>query len=540
MKNNLKMPGNYYPIDKKCDYGNLVNKYVIDGHDAFYGYPLFIYGADGDIIRAAEKATDSYFEEKGSSSPAGKYSNSNKEYRTLGFTREGLPFPNPWFPPDYCVHGENNNDHELIDKIPVKLNSELEDSQKYWIQNPFEMKGNGNDKRKLSKNMPELKTGNVITVNKATADMINSWVRVDTFNIDNVRNATNDKKYFSNQVVNPPKSIKDHLEDYLAVISPPTDYSWGIGVAFYYLGPASKIQSRYSLFYLKPIKFGDDISAQFEDIPSSAEGEDDVVTVGVKVKSTFDKKLSNVGVKWQITKKTDGTVVPATYLGYSIAGEGNIPEIPSKDDPEKGERMLYASFKMPNSDVNVKFEINKDGKNPEEITLDNNSIEALIKVKYHIRQEFDLDYNILTRKVMFPLANGDIKAELSLPEGSWNGNATGTLGVNNEAPDLFKDFKDMNNDPVNEDETTIRRAPQIHTTFRRIDFGDDPQHGNYLSWPNPWEPKERAGDITFSGSVSRPYKYTYHSDDKDSEETGYGTANADFNSGINTTTASAL
>jgi hypothetical protein len=66
------------------------------------------------LYGTAKEATDSYFEGKGSSSPAGKYSNKNKEYRALGFSREGCPFPNPWFPPDYRGDFTNDNDSILV------------------------------------------------------------------------------------------------------------------------------------------------------------------------------------------------------------------------------------------------------------------------------------------------------------------------------------------------------------------------------------------------------------------------------------------
>ena len=98
----------YYKLT--CSYGNIANQYVTNGHGAFYNYPLMLYGT-------AQEATDSYFEGKGSSSPAGKYSNKNKEYRALGFTREGCPFPNPWFPPDYSGNFTNNNDSILVQKF---------------------------------------------------------------------------------------------------------------------------------------------------------------------------------------------------------------------------------------------------------------------------------------------------------------------------------------------------------------------------------------------------------------------------------------
>ena len=114
-------------------YGNIVKKYITDGHGAFHKYPLMLYGT-------AQDATNSYFEGKGSSSPAGKYSNKNKEYRALGFTLEGCPFPNPWFPPDYRGNFTNNDDSILIPKVPVEICTETNDSGRCWIKNHIELR----------------------------------------------------------------------------------------------------------------------------------------------------------------------------------------------------------------------------------------------------------------------------------------------------------------------------------------------------------------------------------------------------------------
>ena len=100
---------------KTCDFGDVIKRYIMDGHKAFYEYPIILYGSP-------EAATDSYFEGKASSSPAGKYSNLNKEYRTLGFTCEGCPFPNPFFPNDYYGNKINNDDSVLVEKPVGKIN----------------------------------------------------------------------------------------------------------------------------------------------------------------------------------------------------------------------------------------------------------------------------------------------------------------------------------------------------------------------------------------------------------------------------------
>ena len=48
-----------------------------------------------------------------------------------------------------------------------------------------------------------------------------------------------------------------------------------------------------------------------------------------------------------------------------------------------------------------------------------------------VEKNIDLDYNVLSRKIKFPLSDGDFVAKLTLPEGEWmwNGNASGSLTV---------------------------------------------------------------------------------------------------------------
>lgn len=58
----------YY--SQPCKYGSIIKEYITDGHGAFYGYPLILFGSP-------KASTDSYFKEKASSSPAGSYSKLN-------------------------------------------------------------------------------------------------------------------------------------------------------------------------------------------------------------------------------------------------------------------------------------------------------------------------------------------------------------------------------------------------------------------------------------------------------------------------------
>ena len=113
-----------------------------------------------------------------------------------------------------------------------------------------------------------------------------------------------------------------------------------------------------------PIKFtfysgesGEDLEVQFESLPSRAfEGND--VSVVVRVNSTFTTDLKNIPYKWQITRKDGKPLSNINFYGHVNGREGTIDEIKA----ERGESLLYATFEMPDSDVNIKFEINKDGK----------------------------------------------------------------------------------------------------------------------------------------------------------------------------------
>ncbi len=498
-------------------------KYVTDGLAVFHNKPLFLYGEP-------KESTEEYFEGKGSSSPAGKYSALNDEWRTLGFTMEACPFPNPWFPNDfYVVNGReviNNNDKFKVEKIPINLDEEYrDDSGRYWIKNPYILYADGKDIRGLSRAMPDGKSGTISqkTIDVGTAKMINSWVRTQNFRPDYM---LNDRKLLSKLVVNPPKSVKDNFEDYLAVLSPPTDNSWGIGVAFYYKWVDNGLTSRYSIFYLKPKSLlKNDLYAQFEYEPSYSALDKikpgDKVKLGVSIDSLSKIDLKGVGYKIKITKDNGGAIPYETELPTDIVMSGDKMDIPARWTK------FYISFAMPESPVNIEFSINEDGKSPEEDVLSNNKITTrFLPLKVWA---FDLKYNILTRKVKSPLEDFDIVAQLNLPKGSWAGNATGALGITNATADLLRDFSVKNNPEVNEASSTIARNPQIHTTYYRTDFGDNPQNDKWLNWSTPSQPKIRFGTVNYSGSVSRPYEYTNYCAEEDcGGHTGHDSATANF------------
>lgn len=436
--------------------------------------------------------------------PHGDYK--NNRYRYLGYTMSDSYFTNYLFPNDVTsIEGLWNRN---------------------WVENP---KSNP-----LTMNRVEVKGGDAFNNNPLYEESIRLGL-----------------KLISRK--NPDGSLLDFPDDklntrewhkYVHVYQPPTSVSWGCGIMFH--NPSGN-QINYLTVPMSPEGLRGDIDAQFEELPTSATA-GDRVQVSVVIKSTFNKSLTKAAgdaplFTWQITNKTTNTPISTvTYKGHSDKPSGNL-EIPAK-----GEMLLYAEFVMPNSDVNIKFEINKDGKMPAESVLDNNVLDSGDAIKavspINTTGAFDLDYNVLSKKVTFSLANGaDIVADLVAPRGSLYGNAWGSLNVNNETPDLYNaetfHAADKN---VTEPAGRIIKHPKISTTIYRKDATYDSSTGKYddptnSKWINTPNIKKRNGIISFNGTAYGRYEYydtRTNLDGSTYTERMTGTTSAAFNSGTDT------
>jgi len=90
----------------------------------------------------------------------------------------------------------------------------------------------------------------------------------------------------------------------------------------------------------------------------------------------------------------------------------------------------------------------EDGTNPEEDDLENNVASATIELveTFNNLEIINLPYDALSRDISFKLAGeNEIKAQLRLPRGSWDGNAKGELKVTNENNDLLHKFEVKDN-----------------------------------------------------------------------------------------------
>jgi len=298
--------------------------------------------------------------------------------------------------------------------------------------------------------------------------------------------------------------------------------------------------------FLYPLKFtfySDeypmDLSAHFETLPSSAvTGE--AVQVCVKVNSNFGLDLKDVPFKWEITK-SDGT--PLDEIKYS--GTSNLKEGTINISKQTQQAVFYADFTMPESDIKIKFDINKDGTSPVEKNLENNSINSGESIKLvdavNFIDKFDLDYNVLSRDISFPLIDGkEIKANLHLPKGEWISSAKGELNIDNSSAAIYNNFSTSSTN-VNEHNSKIILKPTINATLQRSDFNDNPPQKKYINLDNPYDPLIKTAKLTFDGSVSRRYKYTYNTSSIDEfgepeiiKKTEKTYTSASFNSGSDT------
>jgi hypothetical protein len=528
IKDNFKIP-NFFEEETKA--GREINKKLaVNGNEAFLNKPVLVYGTEKEGRKVATDWGNDDVEVK------------NGLSRAIGFSFYDLPYPNPGFE---TVERDRKVYKRWI-KYPWVLPTPVEKDIKKELSPDHPSDKNTTQWLKYQPNTPS-----------SQYSVMNQWIRRDDgtylFSPDSIEAYTGNRKFFNEYISDElPEGIKNNPEDYIYIIQPPTYDSWGVGVAFYYYGYSiDEVNnwSYYDYFRLKPFSLiGNDISASFESLPSSV-AEDNEVLVTINIKSNFKEDLYGTPLSSECNLQFPG----------DVEGQSGGVDIPAK----KG-AVLYASLKMPNNNVKVKFEINSDGKNPEEKNLYNNVIETTIKIVKNLKtnEGLELDYNILSRNVNFPLSKNSILAQLSLPTGRWNyswdGNATGSLGVNNNSPNLIRNFKVNNNPAVNEASTTITRSPDIDATYKRPDFGDDPLNGKYINGPTSIN---KSGNISFSGSVSRPYRWIeecggcrsststiYYADGTTGTYTSYycnghertSSVSADFNSGTNTTEVTAL
>lgn len=316
--------------------------------------------------------------------------------------------------------------------------------------------------------------------------------------------------------------------DYVHILQPPTFYSWGAGRIYIknkndditYLGiPIAPFVLQF-----------DDLSAYFENIPQN-KAVDETAVVRIRLNSSFEERIETDFI-WDIRTQS-GQRLDVSFEGqHKENSESGIIKIPSM-----GEQVLDAVFTMPDEAVEINFTLNETQKKPEETTYSNNFLSATIQPVKALPpnvQEFTLDYNVLSRKVNFDLNKGNaITAKLQLPGlpgARWEGNATGNLEVNNNAPDLFHDFTVTNNPAVDVAAELIERFPKITMEFIREDFGDDPLNRNWFKSPTAITKKE-DGSIGFNGEVNRAYSYLRKSCDECSPQRVHTSTSASFQAG---------
>ncbi|WP_265447174.1 Athe_2463 domain-containing protein [Acetivibrio straminisolvens] len=523
--------GDYF--DEKSYYKErpLNKKLAVSGNElkAFQGLPIFVYGS---IEEGANEGTK-YGNDR-------RVKDSDGDYRALGFSYIDEPYPNPDFD---------------IDEITYV---------RRWIREPWELPDS--DVKGITK---ELSPDDPRDTHKnqyleyepdkfaSTYSVIRQWVKNSkTFLPYMVEKNTGNRKFFNRCIEGPlPPGIAENPEDYIYIIQPPTYESWGVGIAFYYYGGTGpdnmskpNYYSYYQYFRYKPfILLADDIMPLFETMQSSAVPGTQV-QISVKIDSTFDKVLENVTYKWEITSGGK-PIENVIYLGKNTVDVGTVNLAADKtfsnmkveetggeegeEAEEKTEVMgapvLYASFTMPEGDVDIRFEVNTDESVIEyndihesenrkiyERDYSNNVITRTIKAVKPINTtgEATLDYNVLSKKINIPLPDKNgMTAELDLGNGWLVSNVSGKINVTNETPRLYNPFEVTGNIiPSGTRRDKITLNPEFSTTIHRKDVTydsatglyDNPEEKKYLDGPAM---KAKTGTVKAEGTANATRRY---------------------------------
>ena len=410
-----------------------------------------LYGPKSVFVYGTPAQADQWLVSKGLSA-AGSEGGGSGESRTLGFTHSSRPFPNP----NYVGYPEN-------------LYTEAG-----WI------------------NVRDIADGEW-----ADDANINAWLGVP--------GSLGRERFYYEEFENDAflayhSSLKDSgekISDIAYILQLPTKNSWGLAIMFHRVKwnegsghTAGSYSTLYSTALIKPY----DLQVMSEDLDA-----------GINCSASSAKVGENVSVVFSIGSSFIDTIT----AGYTITVDGIITT-GTIDIPPGKTTIPYSSVTMPKHDVTVKFSVNPDGTTPPERFLSNNTAEETIRFVEEIRKtgDIELDYNILERKVKFSI--GSTSAELSLPTSydsvGWVGNATGSLRVTNNTPDIYRNFSVTNNPAVNESSSLITRNPEIHTLLRRQDFGDTPLINSDTMPVERIEKLEKTGEVSASGSVSRAWE----------------------------------
>lgn len=302
--------------------------------------------------------------------------------------------------------------------------------------------------------------------------------------------------------------------DYLLIVVPPTDISWGLAWRF-------NGSNRTGKWFTIEIPIAPrnkaippcDLGVDYLVYRDSAEY-DETVTFEAEVSEEEDRKVDDLSYEWDV-RDVDGNPVNVDYGdGTSVSGRINL---------KKGKsRKFRMQFSMPMKDVVVSFKVNQD-KRIRESNYENNQAEIdPVTVKF-LEPElagnigtFDVDYDIYARRIQFNL--GNITAPF--PSKKWTSTGTANYDMRVDAETL-RDSSYSASRVVDSAPFTVN--PFITTHVYRDGIGDNP----YL---RAWLPNGEYSNneyVTMYGDAHRRYKYyTYNS--KGKRRTRYSTYYTSF------------
>ena len=257
--------------------------------------------------------------------------------------------------------------------------------------------------------------------------------------------------------------------DYIIVMIPPTDISWGLGLRFNANGGKYWTIDIPIAPYNMTERF--DLSTRYLTYAETANA-GDAVTFIAEVNSNIEEVTDGVSYRWSITDAGGNPVSGVSYGGHgsSASGTFSIDKYYTKQ--------FAASFTMPSSNVRVSFEVNGDKKYDETNYKNNRSIvDPVDPVTVRILQpappltegEVVLDYDIYSRDHESRLA--PMTAHFAARAYEGNGEAGISSWTNNSS--VLSNYNYENHFTVNSAPFTIN--PWYKGKLLRSGFGDNPE-----------------------------------------------------------------
>ena len=440
-----------------------------------------------------------------------------KEPRYLGRSISGQRFSNMFFPPD-----------STSSSTPIE--------EKKWIKKPW---GDEKVKNKHGVEMSLFQKKDKLTDPNYQKRLEKLIIKGIEFKIDKVAEEYKSGKISNNYFKSKNEGYKNMGDDLywfnrVAIIQPPTKYTWGMGIIYHESGGTIWYQD----MYIHPDTLVDlSMSLELEDsytVVVDEEDKDEYITItDVRINTALNTELT-FGAKGSKDVDVYVSDVEEFKVGFQknaenmttgneidIKVDGSIDGIKSMTEEEKINIFQIERGTSLETTVKIPKRVLKQGNNKVKltaeglITIKNEGTasavaEKIININYikPVRTNYVLDYDEYTKEILHPYNKGaEVEATLSeaSPFDRWIGSTNIRFNRTGEdASGVIIGSVDLLDVPKTSSSSSVSIIPKIKFTTGRAPLGDNPPQPIYhVNGETPY----KTFIDTYGGGISRCYEY---------------------------------